>query len=300
MTSSLDSDIEAFTASVLLERGESENTALAYGRDLRAFEQFLDGRRTSAAEITREDIVAFLQHAREEGLAATTRARRAIAIRMFLAYLLARHRITSNPAELLDAPKKPLPLPRILSEEEVARLIDSVSGQTPRDIRDRAILEVLYGCGLRVTELCELRREDIVAEGELVRVMGKGSKERLVPIGGAAGRALTTYDAMVRPQLVEGHPAETHLFLTRRGKPFTRQGIFKILRERAVAADIDPKRLSPHVLRHCYASHMLQHGADIRALQELLGHADIGTTQVYTHIDVARFGEIHRKYHPRA
>lgn len=300
MTSSLDSDIEAFTASVLLERGESENTALAYGRDLRAFEQFLDGRRTSAAEITREDIVAFLQHAREEGLVATTRARRAIAIRMFLAYLLARHRITSNPAELLDAPKKPLPLPRILSEEEVARLIDSVSGQTPRDIRDRAILEVLYGCGLRVTELCELRREDIVAEGELVRVMGKGSKERLVPIGGAAGRALTTYDATVRPALAQGYPAETHLFLTRRGKPFTRQGIFKILRERAVAADIDPKRLSPHVLRHCYASHMLQHGADIRALQELLGHADIGTTQVYTHIDVARFGEIHRKYHPRA
>lgn len=179
-------------------------------------------------------------------------------------------------------------------------MLDEVKDEDPTSLRDRAILEVMYGCGLRVSELCELKREDIVAEGELLRILGKGSKERIVPIGGAAGRALTAYLEGSRESFARGDLSESHIFLTRLGRPFTRQGIFKIVRARAAAVGIAADRISPHVLRHCFASHMLSHGADIRAIQELLGHADIGTTQVYTHVDTARFGDIHRKFHPRA
>ena len=177
-------------------------------------------------------------------------------------------------------------------------MLDEVKGEDPVSLRDRAMLEVMYGCGLRVSELCELKREDIVADGELLRILGKGSKERIVPIGGAAGRALAAYLGGARESFARGDLAGRHVFLTRLGKPFTRQGVFKIVRARAAAVGIAPDRISPHVLRHCFASHMLSHGADIRAIQELLGHADIGTTQVYTHVDAARFEEIHR-LHPR-
>jgi integrase/recombinase XerD len=157
---------------------------------------------------------------------------------------------------------------------------------------------VLYGCGLRVSELCALTCADVVAEGDLLRILGKGAKYRLVPIGAAAGRALTDYLETARALFLQKDPAQTAVFVTRLGKPFTRQGVFKIIRTRACAVGIDPSRISPHVLRHCYASHLLAHGADIRAIQELLGHADIGTTQIYTHVDLARFAEVHR-LHPR-
>ena len=179
-------------------------------------------------------------------------------------------------------------------------MLDAVSGKDPRELRDRAMLEVMYGCGLRVSELCALSTDDIIADGELLRVLGKGSKERVVPIGKAAGRALTDYFASARDVFTKGDPSVTTVFVTRLRKPFTRQAVFKMIKERATAVGIDPKRISPHVLRHCFASHMLQHGADIRAIQELLGHADIGTTQIYTHVDTHRFGELHRRFHPRA
>ena len=165
-------------------------------------------------------------------------------------------------------------------------------------MRDRAILEILYGCGLRVSELCELRLEDIVAEGELLRIFGKGSKERVVPIGGAASRALNAYLQSARLVFTKGDFSVPYVFVTRRQDKFTRRGVLKIVKERAMAADIDPAKISPHVLRHCFASHMLSRGADIRAIQELLGHADIGTTQIYTHVDTAKFAEVHR-LHPR-
>ncbi len=297
----LESEIADFISSLLLEKGMSGNTCEAYGRDLRIFDAYLVRRRVAdVAAVTREDIVAFLANEREKGMTGSTRARRTAAIRMFFRYLRERRRIPSNPSDLMDAPKKALVLPRVLSEDEVKRLIEAVAGETPRDLRDRAILETLYGCGLRVSELCALQMEDIVAEGELLRILGKGSKERLVPIGGAAGRALTNYLGGGRESLAHGNLAETHIFLTRLARPFTRQGVFKIIRERAAAVGIAADRISPHVLRHCFASHMLAHGADIRAIQELLGHADVGTTQIYTHVDVARFGEIHRLFHPRA
>jgi len=279
----------------------SRNTCQSYASDLRFFAGFLKARKIeSAAVVTRDDIVAFLAEEREQGLKGSTRSRRTAAIRMWLRYLKERHLIAHNPSELMDPPKKALSLPRVLSEEEVFAMLDAIGGDDPRSLRDRALLETLYGCGLRVSEACELCLDALIADGELLRVLGKGSKERVVPVGSAAGRALTAYFERGRAAFARGDLGETHVFVTRLGRPFTRQGVFKVIRERAVAVGIARERISPHVLRHCFASHMLQHGADIRAIQELLGHADIGTTQVYTHVDVARFGEIHRKCHPRA
>ena len=297
----LDSDIEDFVAALALERGMSEKTCIGYGSDLRFFAAYLKRKRIeNAADVTREDIVAFLANEREKGMKGSTRSRRTAAIRMFFRFLKERHLIKANPSDLMDAPKKALVLPRILSEQEVFAMLDEVKGEDSISLRDRAMLEMMYGCGLRVSELCELKREDIVANGELLRILGKGSKERIVPIGSAAGRALTAYLEGSRESFTRGNLAESHIFLTRLGKPFTRQGVFKIVRTRAVAVGIAAGRISPHVLRHCFASHMLAHGADIRTIQELLGHADIGTTQIYTHVDTARFGDIHRRYHPRA
>lgn len=296
----IDSDIEDFLGSLRFERSMAENTCTAYGRDLRFFSAFLAKRgRHESSEVTREDIDEYIGKERTDGKKSTTRARRVAAIRMWMKFLKERRYIRSNPAELLDAPKKAKALPKILSEEETFKMLDSVSGKEPRELRDRAMLEVLYGCGLRVSELCALSVGDIIADGELLRVLGKGSKERVVPIGKAAGRALSDYFASARDVFTKGDPSVTHVFVTRLKRPFTRQAVFKLIRERAVAVGIAPERISPHVLRHCFASHMLQHGADIRAIQELLGHADIGTTQVYTHVDVRRFGELHRKFHPR-
>ena len=293
----LSTDIDDFIASLRFERSMAENTCAAYGRDLRFFAEFLGKRGVSeSADVTRAEIDAYLGEEREEGKKSTTRARRMAAIRMWLKFLKERRYIRKNPAELMKAKA----LPKVLSEEETFRMLDAVSGKDPRELRDRAMLEVMYGCGLRVSELCALSTDDIIADGELLRVLGKGSKERVVPIGKAAGRALTDYFASARDVFTKGDPSVTTVFVTRLRKPFTRQAVFKMIKERATAVGIDPKRISPHVLRHCFASHMLQHGADIRAIQELLGHADIGTTQIYTHVDTHRFGELHRRFHPRA
>jgi len=298
----LDDEIELFISSLQFERSMSSNTCEAYARDLRIFADYLRGSlgRRSAAEISRADIVGFVGREKAAGMSSATRARRTAAIRMWLRYLKERRMVKSDPGELLDSPKKDFILPKTLSEEEVALMIDGVAGNGPRELRDRAMLEVMYGCGLRVSETCDLDLESVMGEGELLRIFGKGAKERVVPLGSAAGRALARYFESARDSFARGNASERHVFLTRLGKPFTRQGVFKLIRERAAAVGIDQERISPHVLRHCFASHMLQHGADIRAIQEMLGHADISTTQIYTHVDAARFGEIHRKYHPRA
>ena len=294
----LDDEIESFVLALRYERGMSANTCEAYARDLRFFGEWLKSRaRSSASEVTGDDIAMFLREEREAGLKGSTRARRTAAIRMWLKYLKERRMIRENPSELMDPPKKALALPRVLSEDEVFAMIDQVGGKEPRELRDRAMLETLYGCGLRVSELCALKMDDIIADGELLRIFGKGSKERIVPIGDAAGRAMTAYFESARGVFAKDL-SETHVFVTRLGRPFTRQGVFKIIRERAAAVGIAADRISPHVLRHCFASHMLSRGADIRVIQELLGHSDIGTTQIYTHVDAARFADIHR-LHPR-
>lgn len=295
----IDDDVELFLASVALEKGESENTVAAYGNDLRAFSEFLARRgRHSSSEVTRNDVVAFLDDARVAGLRGSTRARRTAAVRMFFRTLVEHRLVMTDPTALLETAKKPIVLPRVLSEDEVREMLEAVSGNDPRDLRDRALLETLYGSGLRVSEACALTMEDFVDGGDLVRVLGKGAKERVVPVGGSAARALSAYLNGARGAFMRGDAAERHVFLTRLGRPFTRQGVFKVVRERAAAVGIAADRVSPHVLRHCFASHLLAHGADIRAIQEMLGHSDIGTTQIYTHVDARRFVEVHR-LHPR-
>lgn len=301
MTSSLESEREGFLASLFLERRLSENTCTAYRADLESFFEWLSARgKREPGAVTRDDIVLFLSDERTRGMRGSTRRRRTAAIRAFFRFLCQRHRIPSDPTELMEASKKELALPRVLSREEVFGMIAAVEGDDPRAVRDRAILEVLYGCGMRVSELCEFKVDDVVSDGELVRILGKGAKVRLVPIGKAAGRALTDYLTSARAAFSQGDVSEGHVFLSRLGKPLTRQGVFKIVRERAAAVGIAAERISPHVLRHCFASHMLQNGADIRFIQEMLGHADVGTTQIYTHVDTSRFAELHRKFHPRA
>lgn len=293
--------IERFIASLRYEREMAENTCLAYQNDLSFFRQWAESTAAKSYDtLKREDIVAYLKTVRDAGASSATLARRLVAVRQFYRFLKERHFIATDPTELLDGQKKGRTLPRILTEEEVFRLLDSISGEAPRDLRDRALLETLYGCGLRVSEACDLKREDIVADGELVRVFGKGSKERLVPLGHAAGAAIGRYLEKARGRFLSANSRCENLFVTRLGKAFTRQGIFKILRQRAAAVGIAAEAISPHVLRHCFASHMLQRGADIRAIQELLGHADIGTTQIYTHINEGSFREIHHRFHPRA
>ncbi|MBQ6914723.1 MAG: tyrosine recombinase XerD [Kiritimatiellae bacterium] len=295
----IDSDIEEFLSALLLEKGESENTCAAYRSDLERFVAFLKRRgKTESAAVAQADIVDFLADERANGMSGATRARRTAAIRMFFRHLRERHVLRANPSDLMDSPRKARTLPRVLTEDETARMIDAVNGDDPRSLRDRALLETMYGCGLRVSEACDLKMDDIIADGELLRVFGKGSKERVVPVGGGAGRSLAAYFASGRGAFTKGNLAETHVFVTRLGRPFTRQGVFKVIRERAAAVGIAADRISPHVLRHSFASHMLAHGADVRVIQELLGHANIGTTQIYTHVDVERFADVHR-LHPR-
>ena len=297
----LEEALRSFRAALALERGLSPRTVESYGRDVQAFADFLKKRGTvETARIVRADATDFLAQLRVLRRRASTRARACVAVRQFLHHLKDVGFAAVDAAEGLEVPKKDLILPRVLGEAEMVRLIESVTGTDPRDLRDRAILEMLYGCGLRVSELCSLEVRDFIGEADVVRCRGKGDKERIVPMGGETGRALRRYLESARETFTRGNAGERHVFLTRLGRPFSRMGIFKMLRERGAAAGLSPEHLSPHVLRHCFASHMLAHGADIRAIQEMLGHASIATTQVYTHVDQARLGMIHRTYHPRA
>ena len=298
---SLASCAEAFAADLALARGLSSKTVEAYGRDVRAFLDFLAARgKMTPGALVRADVADHVGALRAKGRKASTRARAFVAVREFLAFLASTHATAHDLSEGLEAPKKNLVLPRVLDEATTLKILQAADGVAPRDLRDRAMLEFLYGCGLRVSELCGLELQDVIADAGVVRCRGKGSKERIVPIGLPAAKALARYLESARESFARGNAAERRIFLTRLGRPFTRMGVFKMLRERAAAAGVDAKAVSPHVLRHCFATDLLAHGADIRAIQEMLGHASIATTQVYTHVDRARLDTVHRTYHPRA
>ena len=298
---SLASCAEEFAADLALARGLATKTVEAYGRDVRAFLEFLAARgKTTSDALVRADVTDHVGALRAKGRKASTRARAFVAVREFLAFLASTHATAHDLSEGLEAPRKNLVLPRVLDEATTLKILQAANGSDPRDLRDRAMLEFLYGCGLRVSELCGLELQDVVADAGVVRCRGKGSKERIVPIGVPAATALTRYLASAREPFSRGNTAERRIFLTRLGRPFTRMGVFKMLRERAAAAGVDAHAVSPHVLRHCFATDLLAHGADIRAIQEMLGHASIATTQVYTHVDRARLDAVHRTYHPRA
>ncbi|HNX35631.1 MAG TPA: site-specific tyrosine recombinase [Kiritimatiellia bacterium] len=292
--------VAQFLDHIAYERGLSENTRAAYESDLFFFVAFLEAKCGVSAfrQVTREHVAAFLEDQRRQGKRVTTRARRLIAIKVLFAFLCAEGHVPGNVVEVMASPAKGRALPRTLSEADVARLIGSVAGASAYDVRDRCMLELFYACGLRVSEVTSLRVGDVRLDDGIVRCIGKGDKQRVIPLGGAAAEWIRRYLAQARPRFARGDTSATCLFLTRHGAPFTRQGVYVMLEKRARAARIGVS-LSPHVLRHCFASHLLAHGAQIRAIQEMLGHADIATTQIYTHVDEGHVARTHAQFHPR-
>lgn len=299
----LENALDEYLSHLRIERGASPHTAEAYRRDLERYLAFLDEQGVGSCDaVTPEIIAAFEKRLVEEGLATTTVRRRISAVRGYHKFLVREGLTASNPAEAVDIPKAADVLPDVLSIEEVGRMLDTYIDERPSGLRDRAILEVLYGCGLRVSEVCGLNLENLYLDDGFLRVFGKGAKERIVPIAGAAERALRTYLAEGRPTLARGtavaNPdARAAVFLNQRGGRLGRQSVFNLVRKAGRA--INRYDLHPHTLRHSFATHMLKGGADLRVLQEILGHADMSTLQVYTHLDRTHLHEEYAHAHPR-
>jgi len=288
--------LDRFIAHLRVERGLSANTIQAYSRDLVRFLEFMDLQGRGPEETRRDDVSAFLGSLRGP-LSARSAARCLSAVRMFFRFLVFEGVVTTSPARLVETPKLPRRLPEILSPADVDRLLAQPDPTTPAGMRDRAMLELLYATGLRVSELIGLRLQNVNLESGFVRTMGKGSKERIVPMGDTASEAIRDYQAGARA-ILAGHQAPAELFLNARGRALTRQGFWKIIKRYGRAAGIQAS-ISPHGLRHAFASHLLEGGADLRSLQIMLGHADITTTQIYTHVNRERLKLIHEKHHPR-
>lgn len=272
------------------------NTVQAYSRDLARFMLFLEKRGISPPQVTQEDMLAYMSGL-QGGISIRSAARNLSALKLFFRFLVSTGRIEASPARLLGTPKIPQRLPGVLSREEVERLLAQPQPVTPLGLRDRAMLELLYATGLRVSELVTLKVQNINLEAGFVRTLGKGSKERMVPMGAKAMEALRGYLADGRPALLKRR-ISAYLFLNLRTKPITRQGFWKIIREYGRKAGI-PQKIKPHLLRHSFATHLLECGADLRSVQIMLGHADISTTQIYTHVTRERLREVHEKFHPR-
>lgn len=295
----LDRACDLFLDHLRVERNLARNTLEAYGRDLTRLRAFLIERgRDTPAAVTPVDLADYLLALAGDGLSARSRARALVAIRGLFRFLAGERAVTADPTEMIDAPRLVPKLPDVLGRDDVDALLAAPPRHTARGLRDAAMLETLYATGLRVSELVSLKLADVNLDAGYVRTMGKGGKQRLVPLGEVAADAIRDYVRDVRDALVKD-PRQPALFLTPRGKPMTRQGFWKLLGAYARAAGIRA-RISPHKLRHSFATHLIERGADLRAVQAMLGHADISTTQIYTHVTRARLLEVHRKHHPRA
>ncbi|MGA0799506.1 MAG: site-specific tyrosine recombinase XerD [Steroidobacteraceae bacterium] len=280
-----------------MERGLSQNTLAAYRADLLALQRWLAPRSIEITAATRADLLAYLAIRAEQGAKSRSTARQLSTFRRFFRHLVReRHRV-DDPTLEISAPRLGRRLPKSLSEAEVEALLAAPSGDEPRALRDRAMLEMLYATGLRVSELIGLRYTQVNLNQGVVRVTGKGNRERLVPIGAAAASALQDFERRGRVALLEGRASE-HLFPTREGEAMTRQAFWHLIKRHARNAGID-KPLSPHTLRHAFATHLLNHGADLRVVQMLLGHSDLSTTQIYTHVARERMKSLHETHHPR-
>jgi integrase/recombinase XerD len=288
-----DPDVESFL--LLLAARCSPRTVDAYRRDLASFAASLDG---PVGDATTGQIEAWLASLRAEGRAASTVARRLAAVRSYFRHLSLIGARVDNPAAAVSGPRKPRTVPRTLSPSEAERLVEAAVGTTPRATRDQALVELLYGAGLRVSEAVGLVKASVDLDARVVRVVGKGGKERLVPLGRPAAEALRRYMALGRPHLDRRHRPD--LFLNARGGALTRAGVFLILRRLADRAGLDPGRVHPHLLRHSFATHLLEGGADLRSVQEMLGHADVATTERYTHVSDRHRREAYFRAHPHA
>jgi integrase/recombinase XerD len=299
----IDSSIHVFLSYLRVEKGLAQNTILAYGRDLRRFSAFLTKRgKRDAREVNREDIVDFLSSLYQEKLDSRSVARYLVSLRSFYKYLTIEELVSRDPTENLESPKIRQSLPMYLRVEEVDRLLEAPDVATPIGLRDRAMLEVFYSTGLRVSELLNLRISDVDMRIGCVRCIGKGDKERLVPIGRKAITAVEQYLALSRPQFVRPGIPPPHnqvLFLTRNGRRLSRISIWKIMHDYGIQLGLRG-RLTPHKLRHSFATHLLERGADLRSVQLMLGLADISTTQIYTHVVEERLKQIYKAHHPRA
>ncbi len=292
--------IATFLDRLWLKQGISPNTSSAYATDLKKFLQFLLAHRGADAEllaVTTTEIEDYLLWRRQQGLSPRSTARAVSALKKFYTYAVQERLCASDPTARLRQPKQPQALPHSLAESEVEALLNAPDESDPVQLRDRAMLEVLYATGLRVTELTQLTFSQISYQQELVRVIGKGNKERLVPLGETALEWLQRYSKEARAQLSQ-LPSD-YVFITRRGGPLTRQAFWHRIKFYAQQADIR-SHLSPHTLRHAFATHLLNHGADLRVLQMLLGHSDLSTTQIYTHVARERLQQLHATHHPRA
>ena len=295
----MDDLLDSFLSYLVVEKGLSENTLESYGRDLKKFLLFIKSRGiTSAREIKYGDILDFMTHSREEGLNATTIVRSMVSVKQFFKYLLSEKVLSEDPTAHIKTPKMKKAIPGVISLDDVESILGAPDESTPEGLRDAAMLEILYATGIRVSELIGLKLNDVNFELGFVVVYGKGSKERVVPIGDKAREKLLSYLRDSRPALLKGREAKS-LFVTRRGAGMTRQGFWKIIKAQALKAGVT-KKISPHTLRHSFATHLLERGADLRTIQVMLGHSDISTTQIYTHVESERLKEIHKKYHPRS
>ena len=292
--------LEEYCAWLAVEKGVSPLTLDAYRHDLWLYLSFLKDQRHvhEVSEISRADIVAFLDVKTDEGLAASTRERYLSVIKGFHRFCVSYQLAIQDPSETVAFPKKPLKLPDVLSVEQIAQIIESVGDEDPLNLRDRAILEVLYGCGLRVSELVGLDMERIYFDDGFMLVRGKGSKERMVPLSGFAAQWLARYVGESRPLLLNPEKPTNAVFLNRRGGRLSRQSVHKMVAKAGQAIGL--LDLHPHTLRHSFATHMLEGGADLRAIQDMLGHADISTTQIYTHVQMQHLQEEYLFAHPRA
>jgi integrase/recombinase XerD len=295
---SLSEEIDTFLDSIWLADGLSANTITAYRQDLMQWALWLEQTGVSHFAATKNEVQAFLVWLAQEGQVAT-QARKMASLRRFYRHWLMVGRITQDPTAEITTPKRVRPLPKHLSEQEVETLLNAPDCQSAAGVRDKAMLELMYATGVRVSELIMLTQDTVhLNEGYIMILAGKGGKQRLVPMGEEAVRWVADYLMRARPMLVNTHQLPA-LFVNQRGEPLTRQGFWFIVKQYAVQAGIAAIRLSPHVLRHAFATHLLNHGADLRVVQMLLGHADISTTQIYTHVAKARLKALHQQHHPR-
>ncbi|MBN1572139.1 MAG: site-specific tyrosine recombinase XerD [Deltaproteobacteria bacterium] len=298
MTADTDGLIDRFMNNIRVERGLSVNTVSAYGTDLAKFAEHLSRVQIDNIEEVGEDtVISFLKTLDDEGISTRSRARTLSTLRTFFRFLLVEGIMDSHPLELMESPGFTKKLPEYLTQTEVERLLSAPNIDIPSGIRDKAMLEILYASGLRVSELLGLKLNDVNLEYGYLVAKGKGKKERLVPIGGEALFWLERYVSEVRPSL--GRRREDYIFLNRRGGSLSRQYFWRLIKKYADFAAIK-KEISPHTIRHSFATHLLAGGADLRSVQAMLGHADISTTEIYTHVDRSRLKTVHKKYHPRS
>jgi integrase/recombinase XerD len=300
LTKEINRELNQFIQFISLEKGLSDNTKISYSHDLKQFAEFLNSNNVTGytkAETT--NITEFMQVLDEFGLSVTSRSRYLSSIRSLYKFLFSSGIVDKNITDVIDLPKTSRKLPDTLTIDDINNILEQPDTNKPAGIRDRAILETMYACGLRVSELCGLKQRDVIFDAEIIRVFGKGSKERIVPIGSSALNWIIEYIKKARHLFIKKADTDDILFLNQRGTKLSRMSIWKILDYSARNAEINV-HVHPHMLRHSFATHLLEGGADLRAVQEMLGHSDISTTQIYTHLDRDYIKEVHKTFHPRA